>query len=87
MNQMKYVVLKPDNKELIFIFPKSIDHDKFVETMKAMRYGSRSNWERLYPNPISAGFTDGKTCFGRSETLSLDSRKYVDTALLNGGAT
>lgn len=82
MIEMKYVVLKPDQKELLFIFPKSIDHDRFVETMEAMRYGDRNNWERLYPNPISAGFTDGKTCFGRSETLNLDSRKEIDSFLL-----
>lgn len=84
MIEMKYIVLKPADKELIFIFPKSIDHDRFVETMEAMRYGSDSNWARLYPNPISAGFTDGKTCYGRSETLDLDSRKEIDTALLKG---
>lgn len=82
MSEMKYVVLKPNDKEMIFIFPKSIDHDRFVETMESMRYGSRGNWERLYPNPISAGFTDGKTCFGRSETLNLDSRKEIDSFLL-----
>ena len=82
MSELKYVVLTPNDKEMIFIFPTSIDHDRFVETMESMRYGSRGNWERLYPNPISAGFTDGKTCFGRSETLNLDSRKEIDSFLL-----
>lgn len=82
MIEMKYVVLKPNDKELIFIFAKSIDHDRFVEAMEAMRYGDKSNWERLYPNPISAGFTDGVKCFGRSETLDLDSRKEIDSFLL-----
>jgi len=84
MSRMKYVVVKRgENEEQIFIFPCAIDHDAFAEVLSYIKTGGR-NWKREFAKPISAGFTDGKTCFGRSETLNLDSRKDADTALLNG---
>ena len=84
MNRMKYVVVKRgDNPEEIYTFPTNIDHNEFAEVLSYIKTGGR-NWRREYAKPISAGFTDGITCFGRSETLNLDSRKAVDTALLQG---
>jgi len=84
VSRMKYVVVKRgENEEQIFIFPCAIDHDAFAEVLSYIKEGGR-NWKREFAKPISAGFTDGETCFGRSETLNLDSRKDIDTALLNG---
>lgn len=84
MVKMKYVVVKRgENEEQIFIFPCAINHDEFAEVLSYIKTGGR-NWTREYAKPISAGFTDGVTCFGRSETLNLDSRKDADTALLRG---
>lgn len=82
MNRMKYVVIKRgENREEIFIFPTTIDHNEFAEVLSYIKTGGR-NWKREYAKPISAGFTDGITCFGRSETLNLSSRMSNDTALL-----
>jgi hypothetical protein len=91
MNEMKYVVIKfeddtPDNIKM-FIFPKAINHNDFVESMGALRHRNPNrynDWKRHFPNPLSAGFTDGKACYGKSESLGIDSRKE-DTALLQAG--
>lgn len=82
MVEKKYVVAKnEEGKEQIFIFPKEIRHDRFAEALEILKVGPDRNWRRGCYNPISAGFTDGKTCYGRSETLNLDSRPE-DTKLL-----
>ena len=81
MSEMKYVVAKVEGgEEQIFIFPKAIDHDAFAEVLSYIKTGGR-NWKREYRSPISAGFTDGAKCYGRSETLNLSSRPS-DTSLL-----
>jgi len=86
MLEMKYVVVDSDEcGEQLFVFPKSIDHDRFNEVLSDIRHGGDRNWERIYREPVSAGFTDGKTCYGRSETLGLDSRPQDTALLLNGG--
>ncbi len=86
--EMKYVVVEYDlpegRNEYMFVFPKNINHDRLRESLEAIRHGGDRRWERHYPAPISAGFTDGKTCWGRSETLNLNSRA-CDTQLLNEG--
>ena len=86
---MKYIVAQNEESEQneirIFIFEKGIDHDKFGITLGyGIRAGTRSNWWTESWRPISAGFTDGNTCYGRSETLNLDSDPIRDTNLLNG---
>ena len=81
MIEMKYVVVKSEEDgEKLFIFPKSVNHDAFAEVLSYIKVGDR-NWKRLYREPISAGFTDGVTCYGRSESLDLKSRPE-DTELL-----
>lgn len=86
MQEMKYVVVKAEGgDEQIFIFPKQIDHDAFAEVLSHIKTGGR-NWRREYREPVSAGFTDGTECYGRSETLGLNSRS-VDTKLLKQGDT
>ena len=35
-----------------------------------------------FSDAIAAGFTDGKMCWGRSETLDLDSRNQTDADLI-----
>ena len=75
---MKYIVTRDeDGKEHFFMFDKSINHDDFAEAQCYIKIRNPNNhreWERKYREPISAGFTDGRTCWGRSETLDLDSR-------------
>ena len=76
MVEMKYVVVDgKDDGEQLFIFPKTIDHDQFADVLNFIKVGHDRNWKRIYRKPISAGFTDGVTCYGRSESLHLESRK------------
>jgi hypothetical protein len=80
---MKYIVTRDENgKEEIFIFSKKISHDAFAEVVSDIRNQTWGNWERMYREPIAAGFTDGKRCTGRSETLDLDSRGRLDEMLI-----
>ena len=83
MKEMKYVVVKCDNGlEQIFIFSKLFNHDFFAEVLHDIREGDSRDWERSYKEPISAGFTDGESCYGESVTLGLKSRPVEDTKLL-----
>lgn len=83
MKEMKYVVLKvEEEEEKIFIFDKSINHDSFAEVQSYIKVGEGYNWEREFREVISAGFTDGVTCYGASETLGVTAR-VEDTALLS----
>jgi hypothetical protein len=81
---MKYIAVALDEKESIFIFPSDVDHDRMAEAIEAIRFRSRQNWSRKFRTGevIAAGFVTGGVCHGRSETLDLDSRGKVDTALL-----
>ena len=82
MREMKYVVTKTkEGPEQIFIFDKGIDHDKFYEVLSYIKVCDRV-WKREFRELISAGFTDGKICWGRSETLNKNSRPKEDTILL-----
>lgn len=84
MAEMKYVVVKTEGGvEQLFTFPKTIDHDAFAEVLSHIKTGGR-NWTREYREPVSAGFTDGKKCYGHSETLNLSSRG-IDSDLLERG--
>ena len=81
---MKYIVTKDeDGKEHFFMFPKDINHDDFAEVLSHIKMHEGPGWKRQYRKPISAGFTDGKKCSGRSETLDLDSRGKIDEALIS----
>ena len=87
--QMKYVVAsvkhsgRSKEKEYIFIFPEFINHNHFVESMRRMRDSSDyGNPQWLKCDIVGAGFTDGKQCWGRSETLNKDSRGIEDAKLI-----
>ena len=84
MKEMKYVVV--DSKEAgeqMFIFPKSVNHDRVAEVLTHhIKHGDDLNWERIYRKPIAAGFTDGTIFYGESETLKLKSRGDKDAALV-----
>lgn len=80
---MKYVVMKDrEGKEEIFIFPASINHDCIAEVLGRIKNKTHGSWLRIFREPVSAGFTDGVRCTGRSESLNLDSRFEVDAALI-----
>jgi hypothetical protein len=83
---VKYIVTRLDDKECIFVFPRTVDHDRMWEAMEAIRFGDHRNWERKLRDgeAISAGFVANGVCHGRSETLNLASRGAKDTELLKG---
>lgn len=85
MSEMKYVVVESKEQgEQMFIFPKNINHNDFYDVLSYIKIGDNHNWTRPYRGIVSSGFTDGKTCYGRSESLQVDSRPE-DTALLAAG--
>lgn len=81
---MKYIVTKNEDGLLeLYMFPRHINHDCFLESLDALRTQSFGDWERVYRQPISAGFINSKfECYGSSITLDLESRPYEDTELL-----
>ena len=80
---MKYIVTSNDaGKQEIFIFPRSVNHDCFAESVSRIRDQSHGRWNRVHREPVAAGFTDGAKCYGRSETLNLDSRGRLDEMLI-----
>jgi hypothetical protein len=81
---MKYIVMALSDVEEIFVFPRSVDHDRMVEACEAIRFGDHRTWDRKYRDGevISAGFVDESICHGSSETLGLPSRGEKDTRLL-----
>lgn len=81
---MKYIVFNLNDKEMIFVFPRDVDHIRMVEACEAIRWGGEHNWRRGLRDGelISAGFVTNGKCHGRSETLDLASRGDADTALL-----
>ena len=81
---MKYIVTKSEyGKEELFMFPESVNHDVFAQAVARLKNQSHGNWQRIDRDVISAGFTDGKKCSGRSETLNLDSRGRLDEMLID----
>lgn len=82
---MKYIAAKLGNQEFIVTFPIFINHDYFWNAVKTTRFdiGLR-DWERkLYEaEVIGAGFIRDGKCYGRSETLGVDSRGDLDSSLI-----
>ena len=81
---MKYIVMALADQEDIFVFPRTVDHDRMKEACEIIRFGDERNWNREYRDGevVSAGFIDNGVCHGRSETLGLSSRGKQDAALL-----
>ena len=80
---MKYICTISDYGEEVFTFPSSVNHDAMAEVLDRIKNHTHGDWKRVMRTPISAGFVDSKGhCFGKSETLGLESRKTEDTKLL-----
>jgi hypothetical protein len=81
---MKYIVTQHEGIEEMFVFPDTINHDCMAEVISRIKNHSHGNWKRVPRRPISAGFiTVEGECYGRSETLRLDSRGTTDTVLFD----
>lgn len=81
---MKYVVTEnEDGQQELFMFPRTVNHDDMSEVLHYIKVWQGREWNRQFKKPISAGFIDRNwKCYGRSETLNLDSRPVEDTELL-----
>jgi len=79
---MKYIVTEREGVEEMFVFPDTINHDCMAEVLDRIKDRTTGNWQYIDRTPISAGFisVDGE-CYGRSETLRLDSRGVTDSVL------
>lgn len=72
--EVKYIVVDMNGQPTMLLFSKNINHDSFFECV--------SDLLGEYCPVLSAGFTNRKTCYGRSETLNLDSNPELDLACL-----
>lgn len=63
--EMKYIVMSNNGVKSIFIFDKEINHDYFYQAIKFL--------DEEFHTLESAGFTNGISCYGTSETLNKDS--------------
>ena len=83
---MKFVTLNLLGEDSIILFPKSIAHKEMVEAVRFMKVeDGRGQWSRDFVDleVVSAGFvTESGNCYGRSESLNVDSRPEKDTELL-----
>ena len=71
-----------DTTEEIFTFPDTVNHDVMASLIEFMRPNLYGTFELVGRMPVSAGFIGyANTCFGRSESLNLDSRPQ-DTEIL-----
>jgi hypothetical protein len=73
--RMKYIVFVTMHGDTGVMFPSTMNHDDVAENM------------RYFGEPATAGFAkieDGKVvCYGRSESLNLDSDPLHDAAHFN----
>lgn len=81
---MKYIVTQNEQgNEEIFVFPNTINHDCMADALARIKTQMFSNWERQFRIPIRAGFvSQNLQCYGRSESLDLDSNPELDNKLL-----
>lgn len=80
-DRFKYIsTASKEAGEQIFLFSKFVDHDCMYEIIQD--FEQIGNPDPDFRGKLGAGFTNFKECFGRSETLNLDSRDDLDTALL-----
>lgn len=82
--RQKYIVVDRSGTEEIITFPTLIRHDRMFAQVAAVKTGGDQNWTRDYRDAkvIAAGFVDNGDCQGRSESLKIESRGAIDTALL-----
>lgn len=73
---MKFVTHQINNQDVIYVFPRSVNHDHFAESIESIRF---SDYDCDGGNLISAGFVEGRTCEGASGTLDLCARKNLDS--------
>lgn len=84
--EMKYIVItdrdEENSEELIIIFPKCIHHDRMFDSVERIKFGPDHDWHRKTFVAVSAGFVNGTHCYGRSESLRLESRGEIDSKLI-----
>jgi hypothetical protein len=84
--KFKYIVIKRNEVEDMYIFPEDVNHDEFLDNIRGIRFNlDKYEWTRDYLEEkntlVSAGFIVNGKCEGRSHSLDVSSRNEVDTAL------
>lgn len=86
---MKYVVVRTGEKEMMFLFSEEVTHARMAEIISHIRSGfpGDRNWDCLYidAKPVSGGFFDGVKFCGMSESLKVKARPVEDLALFRMG--
>lgn len=81
---MKYIVTTDENQNReIFIFPRTVNHSIFAESIERMKDKTYGNWKRVTRTAKSAGFIEDGRCVGESESLGLKAQES-DNELLDG---
>ena len=84
---MKYIVMQHDDgTEVPIIFPNHPDftHATLFDMVRRVKTPG-ANWKKCFINPVvSAGFIELESmkCYGRSESLNVDSRPEEDAELI-----
>lgn len=80
--RLKFISVSLEQEEdQIFIFSNTVDHDTMYEIITSFEDGPDGE-DTGFRFKLGAGFTDMKTCWGRSATLDLMCREPEDTDLL-----
>ncbi len=66
-----YIKDEPTNIKCMLVFSKKINHDDMWERLSDAIYEN----DLLYDSLFSAGFVNNGNCFGRSESLDIESHK------------
>jgi hypothetical protein len=78
-DECKYIVVydkdQPLDSKYMIIFPKVINHDYMFEMVQHAAYDSDLPNKQMPISIFSAGFVLNGNCYGRSETLSVQSHK------------
>lgn len=80
----KYIVIKSHEQEFMFTFPELIMHSDMSKAMQTLMDSPPYwPWPHDKSEIVSAGFvTPSGQCYGRSESLNVNSRPAEDTKLL-----
>jgi hypothetical protein len=82
----KYIVIQtPAGKELMFTFPLPVVHAQMFEATRQLMGEDTVRYPYRGSTCVGAGFIDGGTCSGRSESLNVGSRGVWDSKLHASG--
>lgn len=92
---MKYIIFDAawgDYKKTLYVMHhEHLAHSQVFESIQNFLQNGKSEYAdiKCIVTPVSAGFVNqtraGLECFGRSESMNLESRGFTDTVILTRG--